>query len=279
MRLTFDHLAAIAGGTIDAGERANMMSILAGLDTYGAQAGLDRAHRLAQYIAQIAHESGRFRFDREVWGPTATQKRYEGRADLGNIRPGDGSKYRGYTPGQITGRHNTTAYRDWCGESGLNPPDFVEQPALMNTDPWEGLGPIWYWDVGNPEGRSLNRYADTGNIDMITLRINGGTNGLADRLDLYIRSALVLLGYDLRPRVVAQFQQAHGLTADDIAGPVTRMALHRALVALADEVTEVPPVSVPAPAPAQSAGGPDVRAAIAKMRAAIADLERSQTAA
>lgn len=271
MRLTFEHLAAIAGGTIDARERANMESILLGLKTFGADAGLDRPHRLAQYTAQIAHESGRFLYDRELWGPTSAQRGYEGRKDLGNTQSGDGSKYRGHGPIQITGRHNTTNFWTWCRTNGLNPPDFVAKPDLINTDPWEGLGPIWYWDIGNPEGRSLNRYADTGNNEMVTRRINGGTNGLADRLELYTRSALVLIGYDLKTGVVAAFQRERGLTADDIVGPVTRMAMHKALVELSEDATE--PLPAPVHVPEPTFDGPLVAAALENMRGAFSDLE------
>ena len=272
MRLTFDLLASVAGGVIDADERANMESIVAGFDAYGAEAGLNRPHRLAQYIAQLAHESGRFRYDRELWGPTAAQKRYEGRADLGNVRPGDGSKYRGHGPIQITGRANTTAFRDWCRAhvSGHVVPDFVESPELINTDPWEGVGPIWYWDVGNPESRSLNRYADVGNIEMITKRINGGLNGFADRLALYDRTALVMLGFELQTGVIADFQRRAGVPADDEPGPVTRAAMHKALVALVDDLPEAPP-PLPQIAPAPAADD-RIAPVIAKLESAIADL-------
>ena len=48
----------------------NMRSFLAGLSAFGEKVGLDRPHRLAQYVAQVGHETARFRYDREVWnGP------------------------------------------------------------------------------------------------------------------------------------------------------------------------------------------------------------------
>lgn len=243
MKLTSTHLNEIAGGTKTAARQKNIDAILLGLDAYGEQVGLNTYARLAQYAAQLAHESGRFKYDREIWGPTAAQKRYEGRADLGNTQTGDGSKFRGYTPIQITGRANATAFRDWCRAQGLNPPDFAQFPELMNTDPWEGLGPIWYWTT-----RNLNRYADEGNTEMISRKINGGTNGLADRLELFVRSGLVLLDYKLEAGVVKRFQAEHGLATDDVAGPATRMAIHNVLK-VRDNKQEEAPIVTPVPEP------------------------------
>lgn len=78
--------------------------------------------RIAAFIAQVDHESGQLRYVREIWGPTAQQAGYEGRADLGNTVKGDGSKYRGRGLIQITGRANYVA----CGEAlGL---DLINRP-------------------------------------------------------------------------------------------------------------------------------------------------------
>lgn len=244
---TADQLKKIAGhGTSD----ANVASVIAGLAKFGEGAGLDKPHRLAHYLAQLAHESGGFKYDREIWGPTKAQKGYDTRTDLGNTAAvdGDGELYKGRGPIQITGKANYTAFRDWCRKLRFGPPDFVANPDAVNTDPWEGLGPIWYWST-----RKLNDLADENNVEQITKRINGGTNGLADRIDNYVRSALVLLKYE--PNDVKGFQrfaQTEGyLPADEPgkdtqvdgdAGPKTRSAMHKALAAMTSATVKAAPV-------------------------------------
>lgn len=233
---TISQIAAIAQKPVN----DNMRSVLMGLTTYGQRAGLDVPHRLAQYFAQLSHESMEFKYDQEI----ASGKAYEGRKDLGNTQPGDGVRYKGRTPGQITGRYNYTAFRDWCNKQKLNPPDFVAHPELLNTDPWEGLGFVWFWVV-----HDLNLYADAGDVEMISRVVNGGTNGLPDRLADYTRSALVFLGRDATDIKGFQAQaQKDGLLpadtakvkqVDGIDGPKTRAALHLALVAIGGAKVEI----------------------------------------
>lgn len=223
MRITENTLAQIAGRSAN----DNMRSTVAGLAMAGVGAGLNRPARLAHYLAQLGHESMGWYYDREVWGPTAAQERYDTRTDLGNTpeRDGDGYLYRGRGPIQITGKSNYAEFTAWAQKLDASAPDFVAAPDAVNTDPWEGLGPIWYWVT-----RDLNDYADANNIEMVTRKINGGLNGYSDRLARYVRTALVLAGY--APTAVKAFQQDAGLDVDGIAGPKTRAALHDALEAL-----------------------------------------------
>lgn len=246
MLITSETLAAIAVRPIN----DNMQSMVLGLQMAGVGAGLNRPHRLAHFLAQTAHESMGWHYDREVWGPTAAQARYEGRRDLGNVQQGDGYRFRGRSGGQITGRTNYAAFTAWARRMDASAPDFTANPDAVNTDPWEGLGPIWYWDDGNPTGESLNAYADANNAEMITRRINGGLNGYADRLHRYTRAALVLLGYP--PDAVLLFQGAARFTGKDLdglSGPKTRAALHAALTAAPlvrfteDQPPALPPVA------------------------------------
>ena len=105
----------------------------------------------------------------------------EGRADLGNTQPGDGSKYRGRGLIQITGRAN---YRD-CGEA-LNL-DLINHPELLEKPQHACQSAAWFWST-----RGLNTLADQNKFDTITRRINGGQNGAADRQALHDRALQVL---------------------------------------------------------------------------------------
>jgi putative chitinase len=139
--------------------------------------------RAAAFLAQIAHESGRLVYTSELWGPTAAQVRYEGRADLGNTKPGDGSRFRGHGLIQTTGRKNHASTRDGLRslQFGLTVvPDFEASPEALALPRWAALSAGWYWWE-----RKLNALADSQQFDAITRKINGGTNGADDRRTLY----------------------------------------------------------------------------------------------
>jgi putative chitinase len=215
-------LAAIAGRKTN----SNMLSVVEGLAAVSV--GLDAPHRLAHFLGQTCHESGGWTYDRELWGNTPAQIRYDTRTDLGNTaaKDGDGYLYRGRTGIQITGRANFMAFTLWCRGQGLNPPDFVAMPDATLTDPWEGLGPVWYWATRRRLGLTMNQMADADDIEAITRAVNGGLNGFEDRKACTLRAQLALAG---APDVRA-FQKAYGLKVDGVAGPVTRGTLHRALL-------------------------------------------------
>jgi putative chitinase len=93
--------------------------------------GVDTMLRTAAFIAQLAHESGEFRWMEEIWGPTDAQRRYEPPSDLaaklGNTQAGDGKLFKGRGPIQITGRFNYKKY------GGLLAIDLIANPALAAT--------------------------------------------------------------------------------------------------------------------------------------------------
>ena len=151
------------------------------LNTAMNRYGIVGTQRAAAFIAQVGHESGQFRWLKELWGPTAQQAGYEGRADLGNTVTGDGSKYRGRGLIQITGRANYAA----CGEAlGL---DLLSKPELLELPQYAAMSAAWFWST-----RGLNSLADQKDFAKITRRINGGLNGLEERLALWERAKKVL---------------------------------------------------------------------------------------
>jgi len=151
------------------------------LNTAMNRYGIVGTPRAAAFIAQVGHESGQLRLVREIWGPTAQQDGYEGRADLGNTVKGDGSKYRGRGLIQITGRANYAA----CGEA-LDL-DLLSNPELLELPQHAAMSAAWFWST-----KGLNTLADLGDFVKITRRINGGINGLEDRLQLWDKAKKVL---------------------------------------------------------------------------------------
>ncbi|MEE4332321.1 glycoside hydrolase family 19 protein [Pseudomonas alliivorans] len=141
--------------------------------------------RIAAFIAQIGHESGQLRYVCELGGSEYLSKYDTGKLAerLGNTpeADGDGQFYRGRGLIQVTGRAN---YAE-CGEAlGL---DLIKHPELLEQPEHAAMSAAWYWG-----SRGLNSLADKGDFLAITKRINGGTNGLADRQALYDRALKVL---------------------------------------------------------------------------------------
>lgn len=164
------------------------------------QAGCTTVNRAAMWCAQLGHESAGLKFMREIWGPTAAQRRYEGRTDLGNTQPGDGKRFAGHGPIQITGRHNHTLVSRWAHSKGYVPtPDyFVDRPDELAGDQYGFLGAVWYWTVARP---AINGMCDRGDLVGVTRAINGGTNGLTDRRTRWERG--LRLGNALLPSSMA----------------------------------------------------------------------------
>ena len=144
-----------------------------------AQGGIDTPLRLCHFMAQLAHESAHFTVTREF----ASGAAYEGRKDLGNTRPGDGTRYRGRGLIQTTGRTN---YREATVDiQKMNPaaPNFEVDPVELEEFPWALLAGISYW-----RRKNINAAADRDDVEAVTTKVNGGTNGLSER-EMYLARA------------------------------------------------------------------------------------------
>jgi len=158
--------------------RARAELFLPHLQWASAEAGITTPEREAAWLAQLAHESGELRYMEEI----ASGAAYEGRLNLGNTQPGDGQRYKGRGPIQLTGRAN---YRAAGAELGLDleaNPDQVARPDVGFRTA------AWYWRT-----HGCNELADRLDFEGLTRAINGGLNGLAER-DRYWAVARKALG-------------------------------------------------------------------------------------
>ena len=161
---------------------------------------------------------------------------YQGR--MGNDQQGDGWRFRGRGPIQLTGRNNYTAF----GRTLNQEAEKVVQ--YMETIPGALESALWFWKENN-----INKYCDSNDIVTMTKRINGGTIGLEDRKKHYEHAVAVLTGKEVhvavaaapaapavsgravtvklgsRGETVKKVQAALGLTADGAFGPGTHAAL------------------------------------------------------
>ncbi|CAF2654914.1 unnamed protein product [Rotaria sp. Silwood2] len=166
------------------------------------EGSINTCHRQAAFLAQLAHESGQLVYMEEI----ASGEAYEGRLDLGNTQPGDGKRFKGRGPIQLTGRAN---YRAAGRALGL---DLEANPQLVATPQVGFRTSVWFWTV-----HKLNALADAGTLDafrQITRKINGGTNGQADR-EKYWGRAKTTLGCGSGTGVVSC--TAEGVTGQCIA--------------------------------------------------------------
>src|SRR5262249_26895370 len=117
--------------------------------------------RAAAFLAQIAHESAELKYFEEIWGPTKQQKRYEPPSELatrlGNTQPGDGYRYRGRGPIQLTGRANYKKYGDLLNLDLENNPDLASSPHVAFATA------ALYW-----QSHGLNELADLEDFVSIT---------------------------------------------------------------------------------------------------------------
>lgn len=137
--------------------------------------------RETAFLAQLAHESGELRYMEEI----ASGAAYEGRANLGNTQPGDGKRFKGRGPIQLTGRANYKRYGDLLGL------DLVNNPTIAATKEVGFRIAGQYWKLNG-----LNELADEQQFKAITKKINGGYNGLDDRIKYYERAKKVMSSDD-----------------------------------------------------------------------------------
>lgn len=138
---------------------------------------IDTPKRRAAFLAQVGHESGQLKYTEEL----ASGADYEGRADLGNKEPGDGKRFKGRGLIQLTGRSNYLACGVAFGVDLLAHPESLAEPQLAARSAG------WFW-----KSKNLNRFADNDRFGSLSKAINGGHNGLDDRIQLWLMARRTL---------------------------------------------------------------------------------------
>ena len=139
-------------------------------------AGMTSLNQRRHLISQTCHETGRYRWMKELADGSA----YEGRSDLGNNQPGDGTRYRGGGVIQLTGRYNYQRFSDWLERNGLRDENVMKLGADYIASHYPFLSAIcWIED---------NKWAEVceeTDVYQVTRVLNGGYNGIEDRQHYY----------------------------------------------------------------------------------------------
>jgi len=148
-----------------------------------AEFNINTPARQAMFLAQVGHESGQLNFLKEL-ASGAAYDTGKLAARLGNTpeADGDGQRYKGRGLIQITGTRNYLLCLMALDIDALNHPEILEAPEFACRSA------AWFW-----WNNGLNELADKGDFLTITKRVNGGTNGLADREALLGRAKKVLM--------------------------------------------------------------------------------------
>lgn len=189
MTITTDILKAIAPGSKKSNYK-HLPGLALWMNHWFPIFEIDTKGEICHILAQLAHESDSFNAMEEY----ASGKAYEGRKDLGNTQPGDGVKFKGRGPLQVTGKVNYSL----MGIKAKAPLKFINDPKLLATPEWGVWSACVFWtekgllDISNMDDgeriwvKKLNE--SLAPIEYITYRVNGGFNGYQERLKLYTKA-------------------------------------------------------------------------------------------
>lgn len=158
--LTFEDLKSLVSPY---GKDDIIRSTVKYFNDYAEEFGLNTPLRKVHFLAQIAHESDSFKTTTEYG---ASGKRY--------------APYTGRGLIQLTWEANYQEFYEWVVQNGFpDAPEFFDRKYVTKAAefPWAFLSAVWYW-----QKHGLNKLADQDNVRQITRVINGGYNGLDDRI-------------------------------------------------------------------------------------------------
>ncbi len=200
MIITVDTLKAIAPGSKKTNFK-HLPGLALWMNHWFPKFEIDTKGELCHILAQLAHESDSFNAMEEY----ASGKAYEGRLDLGNKVKGDGVRFKGRGPIQCTGRSNYSL----MGIKAGSPLKFINNPELLATYEWGVWSACIFWtekgllDISNmPDGARIPLKIKTEKgyevvplepIVYISRRVNGGVNGLGERIKFYERAKGIIV--------------------------------------------------------------------------------------
>ena len=179
--LSLQQLAAICPRT----KRDKLEPFVEPLNAAFEEFEINTPERRSAFLAQAAHETGGFQWMKEF----ASGEAYDDRKDLGNEKldgfsKGEGARFKGRGIFQLTGEANYVK----AGEALYGDSEWFRSNPEAAAEPVDACRIAgWYWQT-----HRLNELADRGDFKGITKRINGGTNGLEDRIAYHGRAQSVL---------------------------------------------------------------------------------------
>ncbi|AYQ98428.1 lysin A [Corynebacterium phage Kimchi1738] len=176
--MKYETLAKVMGNTLP---MARYQELHPHYENAMRAANITNVNRAAMFAAQLRHESVGLKYMEEI----ASGSAYEGRSDLENIYPGDGVRFKGRGPIQLTGRKNYRAFTQWANANGYSNIDFEAEPTKLSEPKWGFLAASYYWVVSRP---NLNKWSDEKNVLNASREINGWVerpNGLAERTSFF----------------------------------------------------------------------------------------------
>ena len=185
-------LAALKGHIPDA--------VIAQIPDTAAKFNITNPLRLAHFLAQCGHESGGFKsisenlnysvdglkrifgkyFPGDLANSYAKQPEkiasrvYGSRMGNGDESTGEGYKFRGRGYIQLTGKSNYTKFAQFIGEDTIANPDLIATKYPLASA-------AFFFD-SNKLWSICDKGADEATVTAVTKRVNGGTNGLPDRI-------------------------------------------------------------------------------------------------
>lgn len=160
-------------------QNKNIDIFLPFINKYMEEYEINTTERISKFLSQIGHESGELTYTEEL----ASGKAYEMRSDLGNTEMGDGVKFKGRGLIQLTGKYNYKTLSKAFEIDLLSSPELLKEPELATKSA------CWWWQT-----KRLNEFSDTKDVKFITKIVNGGTNGLQHRIEIYNRCKEILNG-------------------------------------------------------------------------------------